>query len=105
MEGASPEQIFELSRVAGEAFRELAKAVVCEAFESRLSIPDRERIQQEARGEGELRWEPVPWSGTELTIRLSREPGPWLGEALRELEKRWALRQVDELEDALSWLG
>ena len=99
MEEASLEQIFELSKVAGVAFRKLGEAVVCSAFESRLSTEDRKRIQKEANGAGELRWEPVPWNGGDLTTRLEKEPGPWLGEMLRELEKKWALKQIDRLDD------
>lgn len=101
LEDATLERIFELSKVAGVAFRRLSQALVCKAFESRLSNEDRRRIQKEASGEGELRWEPAPWSGVDLTTKLDKEPGPWLGEMLRDLEKKWAMRQIDRLDDAL----
>ena len=101
MPGATPEDIFDLSKVAGEAYPDLARAVVCRAFECRLSDEERARLLTEAKGQGELRWESVPWNGDEVTERLGREPGPWLGDALRKLEKSWALRQVKTLDDAL----
>ena len=101
MDEATLEQVFDLSKVAGVAFPKLAGAIVCKAFESRLVANDRRRILKEANGEGELRWEPAPWSGADLTTRLDREPGPWLGEMLRKLEKKWALREIERLEDAL----
>lgn len=105
MQSATLEEIFELSRIAGPAFQRLSQALVYPEFSSPLSPERRQSIAQEASGQGSLRWDPVPWTGTEVMENLQKERGPWLGETLRELEKRWALGQVNSLKEGLGTLG
>jgi len=105
MQSATLEEIFELSRIAGPAFQRLSQALIYPELSSPLSPEQRQSIAREASGQGSLRWDPVPWTGTEVMESLQKERGPWLGETLRELEKRWVLGQVNDLKEGLGTLG
>jgi tRNA nucleotidyltransferase/poly(A) polymerase len=103
-DSVSAEDVFELSRVTDEAFEDFACAVQLDSFPTSLSRGDREMLLREARGEGTLRWDAPPWSGGEITAAVGEEPGPWLGKALRELEKQWALGRVENINQAVAFV-
>ena len=97
-------EIFELSKATGEAFQALARALQLQTFPTKLSSHSRERIRVEASGEGSLRWDPTPWNGDELKAAMGKEPGPWLGKAIRVLETQWAVGEVQNLEQGVRYL-
>jgi hypothetical protein len=61
-----------------------------------------ERLRKAASGEGELRLDPLPLGGEELCRHWDREPGPWLGVALRELAAVWACREENDVDGLLN---
>jgi tRNA nucleotidyltransferase/poly(A) polymerase len=97
-------EIFELHRATKEAFRDLVEAIQLKTFPTELTPSARQTLLKEAKGEGSLRWDSPPWSGGELTAALGKEPGPWLGKALRALEVQWAVGQVQNFEQAVDYI-
>jgi putative nucleotidyltransferase with HDIG domain len=56
------------------------------------------RVHLAERGRGPVR---PPLAGDELAAALGREPGPWLGEVMRELEEEVAVGAVRDREGAI----
>jgi tRNA nucleotidyltransferase/poly(A) polymerase len=73
-----------------------------ESFTRPVSEELAERLRKAASGEGELRLDPLPLGGEELCRHWDREPGPWLGVALRELAAVWACREENDVDGLLN---
>lgn len=88
--------IHALTRLAGESLEHLLEFAVLESY-TPAPIP-RQLAQRILAAPGqELRAEPLPIGGRELCQYWSREPGPWLGRVLKELESAWACREYDDV--------
>ncbi len=84
-------EVYQLCKLAGDA---LAGAVSFWTGPQAI----RERLLKAARGEGELRWEPLPLNGGELVQQLELKPGPRVGEMLAELERAWVCGECETAE-------
>jgi tRNA nucleotidyltransferase (CCA-adding enzyme) len=93
-------EIFELSKVAASAFEGLAEVLQLDTFPSPLDRDTRQRVLREANRRGEINWEPLPWNGDQIAALVEREPGAWLGGALRRVESAWACGDLRTLEQA-----
>lgn len=96
--------IFELSRVAGPAFVNLAQLLEYGEVSTRLSAEVREQIRLEALKQGRINWQPFPWSGSLVAELCQRSPGAWLGTTMRTLESAWACGELRDEQELKSYL-
>ena len=97
-------EIYDLSMLAGPAFTELAGMIQEPDFPIAASAETREAILRESQQKGRLRFQPVPWNGTQIAESLGRSSGPWMKQAVETLDKAWALREIESLEEGMQLL-
>lgn len=88
--------LYALHKLAGESLEYLLEFAVLDSFFP-IPVPSAlaRRILDAPRAE--FRPDPLPIGARELCQYWSREPGPWLGRALKELEIAWACREHDDI--------
>lgn len=101
-ENAEPEDVFHLFKQSGPAFTSIADLALNEVLVSPLAGAQRRQIWRESQGKGSINWEPVPWTGGQVSELAGRTPGPWLGPVMGRLEIAWACHGLKELTDCLT---
>lgn len=101
----TPREIHALGKLAGDSLPGLVQFAVLPTSELKFRPALAGRLRVALTGRGELRTEPLPIGGTELSQYWSREPGPWLKPLLDELEAAWACREVNDTIELLDHSG
>ena len=100
----TPKCVFQLQQMTGAAFADLLRLVVTTSSPKAWTDSDRQILQSEAEGKGELRWADFPWSGGDLVRLSGRQAGAWVGQAHQALRVAWACGEVDSEDDVLRLL-
>lgn len=102
--GWNKRRLLRLKLEAGSALAGLLSVAALPESPFCLSPEVRERASHLTEGWGEMRGDPMPWTGVELCHSLELSPGPWVGRLLKEAEAAWRCQEVGNESELLEHL-